>query len=141
MIDKLLIILSFLFIAGFAVGYLFVDIDNRTPKPEGKAVYVPSGKLKIEVLNGAGINGLAARFRDRLWELGYDVVRVDNAELPCYTETIFLLRTKPTPEQSKLLSILAPRRNAVLLQRGEHNCDVTIIVGKDYERYLGKKQD
>ena len=139
MIDKLLIALSLLFIAVFAIGYLFVDIDNRTPKPEGKSVYVPSGKLKIEVLNGTRVNGLAGRFRDRLWELGYDVVRVDNAEIPYYPETLFLLRTEPTPEHSKLPSMLAPKENAVLLQRGELNCDVTIIVGRDYGRYLKEK--
>jgi hypothetical protein len=52
---------------------------------------VQKGNLKIRIENGAGINGLAARTKEFLQELGYTILTIDTADE----------RTEPTILQFK----------------------------------------
>jgi len=62
--------------------------DNKETDPN---IEVQKGNLKIRIENGAGINGLAARTKEFLQELGYTILTIDTADE----------RTEPTILQFK----------------------------------------
>ncbi len=88
-----------IFLAG---GLAFAFLFQQPPKPEH--VYtaptdVPSPTIakapepaswKIEVLNGSGISGAAAKFAQKLEKLGYTVTKIGNADENQTTTTFYL---------------------------------------------------
>jgi len=65
--------------------------ENNDNKENDPNIKVQKGNLKIRIENGAGINGLAARTKEFLQELGYTILTIDTADE----------RTEPTILQFK----------------------------------------
>jgi hypothetical protein len=65
--------------------------ENNDDKENDPNIKVQKGNLKIRIENGAGINGLAARTKEFLQELGYTILTIDTADE----------RTEPTILQFK----------------------------------------
>jgi hypothetical protein len=89
-------------------------------------------KIRVVVLNGTSIDGLAARTADFLRENGCDILRVENAT-SFHKKTVILDRDNR--------DLVKARRIRHLLGIGEiayepdpaHIVEVTVILGEDYK--------
>lgn len=100
----------------------------------------PIQNIKVEVLNGCGIKGIASKTAEfLLLEHQVDVVRADNADNHNYPNTLIILRNERL-EAIELLrkSFGISKGNQTMIQTEPDESlgvDVTIIIGKDINSY------
>ena len=125
---------------GIPVKVTFPEI--KEPRKLAKDVYQtnPIKNIKIEVLNGCGIKGIAAKTAEFLRnQHRIDVVKSDNADRYNYPETIIIGRNE---DLDKILSVSKAFdisiHNEQLIKHDPDETlgvDVTIILGKDIISY------
>ena len=109
---------------------LAADVHNLNPVHD----------IKVEILNGCGIKGIAAKTAEFLLvEHQIDVVRADNADNHGYPNTLIKLRNESL-EAIELLrkSFGIVQNDDVIIQTKPDESlgvDVTIILGKDIHTY------
>ncbi|MGM0631997.1 MAG: LytR C-terminal domain-containing protein [Pseudomonadota bacterium] len=111
---------------------VIVANDELRPRPDAAL----DDSLRLEVANGNGINGMAARVREYLRERGGSVVRISNAEHFEYDHSVIYYRSGQRQQVEGLLATL-PLRNVSLLESDElaANVDVRVLLGRDYIPY------
>jgi len=88
--------------------------------------------IRVVVLNGTGINGLAASTAEMLEEQGYEVLEIGNAERRANT-TLILDHRGRTKRAERVSQVLG--RGVVSAEPdGECPADVTVILGTDFRR-------
>ncbi len=92
----------------------------------------PDQRPQVEVLNGCGISGVAARTHAYLRRLGFDVVNVENAAAFDYEETIVIDRGGDELVARRLARIIGTE-NVIRQVRPDLLLQVTVILGADYE--------
>lgn len=92
--------------------------------------------LRVEVSNGNGVNGMAARVREYLRGRGGSVVRLTNAEHFQYEHSVIYYRSGRRQQLEGLMATL-PLQNVSLLESDElaANVDVRVLLGRDYIPY------
>lgn len=94
---------------------------------------VDISKYKIEVLNGSGISGEAARVKTLFEQEGFTVISIGNSDRSNYKETIVQVK-KDTPEAflNKLKSLLEETYvvSIVIALSPDENVDTIVIVGR-----------
>ena len=104
---------------------------------------VESNPVKVQVLNGCGVPGIAGRTGDWLKRKGFDIVEVENADRKNYQQTLLVCRDGDQSiarEMAKLIGI----SNSSIIQRSDLpplSADLTIILGKDLKRLPFAKQN
>jgi hypothetical protein len=135
------LLLGFIYSFSRNVSQTGVPIEVTFPKviaqPLAVDVYMsnPIQDIKVEVLNGCGIKGIAARTADFLRANHVDVVRSDNADNHAYPNTIIIGRN----ENMESLKVVAKSfgfalddKTHILIDPDESlGVDVTVILGKD----------
>lgn len=91
--------------------------------------------LKIEVLNGCGVNGIATKFANNLAYQNYQVVNKGNADHWNYEYTILVDLKGAENEKAveQLRKDIGIQKEDVILMREESDADVQLIIGKDYQ--------
>lgn len=96
--------------------------------------------IRLEILNGAGVTGLASRTAQLYKSYGFRIASVTNAERGDYERTVVLDR-RGNPDGAKRVAELI-RCEQVYSQIDENRdetVDVTIILGRDFDgRYVKK---
>ena len=96
----------------------------------------PISESPVEVLNGCGIQGMAAQFTRFLRNNNIDVLNSDDADHYNYTHTLIISRKgniKILKEVSSLLEIDIKDKNHVLNNPvSDSDVDLTVIIGSDY---------
>lgn len=117
---------------GAFTASLWLEVRSETPSAaESAPGFVDGRRIRVEVLNGAGIDHLATRATERLRKLGFDVVYYGNADNFSQDTSVAIAR---------LESVEPARRaaDALGLHRVEHRADrnlyldVTVILGADW---------
>jgi hypothetical protein len=135
------LLLGFIYSFSRNVSQTGVPIEVTFPKviaqPLAVDVYMsnPIQDIKVEVLIGCGIKGIAARTADFLRANHVDVVRSDNADNHAYPNTIIIGRN----ENMESLKVVAKSfgfalddKTHILIDPDESlGVDVTVILGKD----------
>ena len=89
--------------------------------------------IKVEVLNGNGVDGIAATATDFLREKGFDVVRTDDADRTDYVYTLIKDRAGNLHTARRLAEILNVDTLSVFQEINRSLVlDATVILGKDY---------
>lgn len=94
---------------------------------------IPQGEndmIKVEVLNGSGISGLAVKAGNILKDKGFDVIDTGNADSTQYSETIVYDRKGQGDIAIKVAEALDIKGYKVDLDE-KAKADVTVILGKD----------
>ena len=100
----------------------------------------PIQNIKIEILNGCGIKGIAAKTaKFLLLEYQLDVIKSDNADNHNYPNTLILLRN----EKIETIDVLSKsfgvsmNDNTIIMSKPDESLgvDATIILGKDIHTY------
>ena len=125
---------------GVPIEVSFPEIDE--PKMLAKELYSknPIKDIKVEILNGCGIKGIAEKTSEYLRsEYRIDVVKSDNADKFDYSKTVIIGRNE---DLDKILSIL--KAFDISINNSDHirhvpdetlGVDVTIILGKDINSF------
>ncbi len=99
--------------------------------------------VSVEILNGCGISGVAALFKDIVHEKTFDVLNTENAAHFRYDNTIIIARSKNTEAAFKLAEELGITRDRVSIEEDVSLAvDITMIIGHDYKSvpaYKAKK--
>jgi hypothetical protein len=120
----------FLVLGAFSAS-LCLEVRHETP-----AVAVPppglweGRRIRVEVLNAAGVDRLAKRATDRLRELEFDVVHYGNAEEMRDT-TVVIARLDQVEPARRVADVLGLRQ---VIHRPDRNLylDVTVVLGNDW---------
>lgn len=92
----------------------------------------PLPALTVEVLNGSGAEGLAARASVALRELGQDVVATGNALRQDYPRTVLVDRRGRPWLARRLAQRIGPALVVLQQQTPEPAADVTLLLGRDF---------
>ena len=143
-------------IAGiFLLGFIYSFSRNATqdgvpikvtfPKSENEPLALdiyqesPIQDIKIEVLNGCGIKGLAAKTTSFFRSKQIDVIRSDNADRYNYSKTIIISRNeniKSLKAVAESFQISPNDTNHIKIDPDESlGVDVTVILGKDIKSF------
>ena len=87
---------------------------------------------RIEVLNGSGEPGAAAKLASYLREGGFSVVHVGSADRYDYVRTLVVGRTEDARGPASVAGYLGDV--SVIRQRAPSEADVTVVVGRDRGR-------
>jgi hypothetical protein len=94
-----------------------------------------SRDVKVEVLNGCGIDGLARIVGNRLRSTGFDVMTLDNADRFDYPESIVVDRLGSPDEADRVAEALGISNRIQQIVPDPFRIEsVTVIIGKDYSR-------
>jgi hypothetical protein len=109
----------------------------RPAAPRAGAPLTPAGPrpdapIRIEVLNGSGEPGAAAKLASYLREGGFNVVLVGSADRYDYLRTLVVARTEDDRPSRAVLRYLGDVSRVT--QRARSEADVTVVVGKDRSR-------
>lgn len=99
-------------------------------------IVAPEKILKVEVLNGCGVQGIAKELTDYLRQRNIDVVDYRNFENSDLSETLIIDRTDPELANAKIIGkIIGVEENRMFPQISpQRQLDVTIIIGKNYSQ-------
>ncbi len=96
--------------------------------------------VRIEILNGTGVTGLASRTAQLYKSYGFRIASVMNAERNDYERTVVLDR-RGSPDAAKRVAelIRCEQIHSQIDENRDETIDVTIILGKDFDgRYVKK---
>lgn len=115
---------------------IFQMITSGQPWHHGQPTLRP-GKVKVQVLNGSGITGLAGRTAHSLRKYGFDVTGVGNATTPASTTTVTYAGTAQADSAYTLMTALkaTPAARNLLAEptpQTGHAGPVTLILGPDF---------
>ena len=139
------LLLGFIYSFSRNVAQDGVPIKVTFPKSENQPLALdiyqesPIQDIKIEVLNGCGIKGLAAKTTDFFRSKQIDVVRSDNADRYNYPKTIIIGRNeniKSLKAVAESFQISPNDTSHIKIDPDESlGVDVTVILGKDIKSF------
>ncbi len=97
-----------------------------------KKEYKPA-EVPVEVLNGCGVGGIAAKFGNMLKDKGFKVVAVGNAKHFNYAKTL-IIDHQSVKERAELVKKNLGFGKVVLKKDEVFVAPVTVIIGKDFKR-------
>lgn len=100
---------------------------------QSEALESPDERPQVEILNGCGISGIAARTHEYLRGSGFDVVNVENARAFDYGETLVIDRGGDVRVARRLARLLGTG-NVIRQVRPDLMLQVTVILGSDYRQ-------
>lgn len=107
------------------------------PKPEPVAKAGPDSmrRIRIEVLNGCGVSGVAEKVGRYLREAGFDVMTWKNADSFNYPETMVIDRTGNLENARRVASAMGLRTHIQQIVHDPYRIEqVAVIIGRDYDR-------
>ena len=100
-----------------------------TPGLDGKPLVTPPGEIRVRVLNGTAIQGLAGKVADDLRAMGFTVTDVANAARNNYAATV-VRRPAKYDESGRTLATVAGATRTVI--DPEATSTLTLIIGADF---------
>ncbi len=117
-----------------AVAFLGSIIYRAISKAKSTRDVKQNATIRVEVLNGCGVDGLAMRARNVILKKGFDVVRVDNAGRQDFEETVVLERANENMENAEHFARQFSCKNIGKDIDKSLYLEVTVIVGKNYKK-------
>lgn len=137
-ISNIILITLIIFLSAIVVflSYsLYLKIQNISDSKNHSGQEVASAIIQIEVLNGCGVDGVAAKFTDYLRQNNFDVVQVGNYTSSSIEETMVIDRIGNRANVEKLADVLGIDKKHIIQQLNkDYFLDATLVIGKDYNK-------
>jgi len=115
-------------------AYAFFNRDEQQVAVR-KPSFVASRDVKVEVLNGCGVDGMARTVGNRLRETGFDVMTLDNADRFDYPESIVIDRLGKPDDADRVAEALGISNRIQQIVPDPFRIEsVTLIIGRDFSR-------
>lgn len=116
-------------LAAFLVS-LLIMFTREDPEE----IYRKNSNIRVEVLNGCGVNRLAMRVTNILRKQGFNVMKIGNTENQDFEKTVVVERSDETLQNAKYVAGRIGCKNIGKDIDSGLYLEVTVIVGKDYEK-------
>ncbi|NBW93263.1 MAG: LytR family transcriptional regulator [Bacteroidetes bacterium] len=126
-----------LFLGAAAVLLFAFGQRLASPRPDPERLHNPGNLIgdfiQLEVMNGAGVDGLAAEMSDYLRDVGFDVVAVDNYVQSDVARTVVMDRIG-NPDAAQQISLALGLEEDRIQQELKPTwfLDASVIIGQDY---------
>jgi hypothetical protein len=95
--------------------------------------------IQVEVLNGCGVNGIGDKFTDIIRLKGFDVVKTGNYMSFDIDQTFIIDRVGKIETAFKVADSLGiDKKNIINQINKQYFLDLTIVIGKDFYKYVQK---
>ncbi len=132
---SLIIVLSVLII--FLAYSLYIKISRITEHKSQTEQQTASAIIHVEVLNGCGVDGVAAKFTSYLRKKNFDVVNVANYKSNNIEQTMIIDRTGNRANAEKLAEALGVEKKNIIHQISkDYLLDATLVIGRDYYKLV-----
>ena len=126
-----------LFLGAAAVLLFAFGQRLASPRPDPERLHNPGNLIgdfiQLEVMNGAGVDGLAAEMSDYLRDVGFDVVAVDNYVQSDMARTVVMDRIgNPDAAQQIALALGLEEDRIQQELKPTWFLDASVIIGQDY---------
>lgn len=147
MVLNWVIIILAVVILGFFASMIWRVFMNREPAQSSPEAVTESAEsvqetIRIEVLNGCGERGIAAKFTDYLRSEGFDVVNTGNYRNFDVDSSFVIdrrsMRNLYGTRLASSLGISSHRVEPILSE--EMSLEATLVLGKDYQNLQGYTQ-
>lgn len=111
-------------------------VEGESEAKNPAAVAADPGKIvKVSILNGCGVTGLAGKWKAALRSMSYDVRETDNSK-ERYPNSVILCRTDDKSLGYALAAKLGISKKNVIPQKNKNivDIDVTLVLGKDHNK-------
>lgn len=119
-------------------GYLYWVPDKSSLEDIVRLInegyLVTPSEVKVEVLNGSGISGLASEVATLLQQEGFQVVDTGNADHFEYTESQ-VIALGEIVDKARAVALYIPGSSMLHQYNPEAELDVTVIIGSSYPEY------
>ena len=115
------------------VSYFYINYRNKKKWEENYQNF-PKNLIRVELLNGTKVDGLAFKMKNIMLHNGFDVISIDNAESDTFDKTILINRRHNNEMKMKILEYFLGVKNYISLysdKAEEEKIDAVIILGKD----------
>lgn len=107
------------------------EIQTAPPKEEAPAMIFDKTKFTLEILNGSGVAGAAKKIADKLSPLGYEIIKVGNAEEVEKTQ-VYLSSAMENFKSEFLKDLEADLKEATISgELKDSTASARIIIGKN----------
>ena len=128
--NKLLTLVIFL-IGILCIGYL-ISSGRNFIKSRLELRQIEVSKIRVEVLNGTNIKGLAETASEFLRKNGFDVVRYGNAK-DTVLSTIIIDRSDPELKNAKIVQNTLKQGRLTFEAHSLQLFEVTVVLGNDFK--------
>ncbi len=128
---------SYVILDGLELERIVYCLKNNLSFEEG-GEKISNSDIKVKVLNGCGVAGIATKYADELTRKGFVVVETGNALRMDY-KTTAILYAKDNYKKARRLSAYFPGCDLVELEVFDPFVDCVIIIGSDYGRQISTK--
>jgi hypothetical protein len=126
---KIILYILVILLLAFLVSMLLM-FSREDPEE----IYRKNSNTRIEVLNGCGENRLAIKVANVLRKQGFNVVRIGDAHKTDFEETVVVERDDESMENAQYVASRIGCKNIGKDIDHALFLEVTIIIGKDYEK-------
>lgn len=123
-----------LYILMVLLAAFFVSMIIMRTREDPEEIYRKNSNMRVEVLNGCGVNRLAIKVANLLRKRGFNVVRIGDAHKKDFEETVVLERNNENMENAKYFASRIGCENIGKDIDAALFLEVTLIIGKDYEQ-------
>lgn len=109
-------------------------VKNAQPNADIASQSLPGKIIKVSILNGCGVSGLAGKWKTTLRSMNYDVRETDNSR-ESYQNSIIICRIDDKTSAYELAKKLGISKKNVMSQKNKNivDIDITLVLGKDYQ--------
>lgn len=113
------------------------SVEQIKPAPAQKIL--SASDVKVQVLNGCGVRGIAGRAREILRNRGFDVMSYGNARKQDYPQSLIIIRSEgPQGEQAAEIMAKSLGISTKQIQKEPDaslvDIDITLILGLDHRK-------
>lgn len=135
--EGLRVLMVIVFIGGAGGAFGACERNKPSKQTSGSASSPEHRTVKVEVLNGCGVQGIARRYAELLRQKGFDVVNGDggNAENFGFLESVVVDRAGDMEKARAVAQALGIRHCVQQIRLDPYRIEeVTVIIGKDFDR-------
>lgn len=123
------------------VGYFLYGVFSRStanqPPADTAVAKKPEKIIQLDVLNGCGVKGVAAKATNYLRLNGFDVVEMRNYKTSHIPRTLVVDRVGNLDAARRIAASLGvSERNVIQQINPDYFVDVSVIIGDDYQNLL-----
>jgi len=115
------------------LSYAYLSRGSTPPEPAAQLHPTPGHVIQLDVLNGSGARGAAARVTSFLRSRGFDVVEMKNYKSSRIAQTLVVDRIGDLSNARRVAAALGvPEKRVIQQLNPDYFVDVSVVIGGDF---------
>ena len=125
---------AIIYILIIVLGLFLISMVIVFSRTDPQEIYMKNANLRVEVLNGCGVDRLALKVTNHLRKKGFNVVKIGDTKHQDFDETVVLERALEDLANAKYFAKQIGCKNVDKDIDQALYIDITLIIGKDYKK-------